>query len=66
MKILAARIKRQLLLDTGKWGHCAIYENELPMHLAVGRKKSKIKDRAIRKGIRISPELLQAGALRDV
>jgi len=29
MKILAARIKRQLLLDTGKWGHCAIYENEL-------------------------------------
>ena len=29
MEILAARIKRQLLLDTGKWGHCAIYENEL-------------------------------------
>src|SRR5262249_27356985 len=29
MKILAARIKRQLLLETGKWGHCAIYENEL-------------------------------------
>jgi hypothetical protein len=29
MKILAARIKRQLLLDTGKWGRCAIYENEL-------------------------------------
>ena len=29
MKILAARIKRQLLLDTGKWGHCAIYESEL-------------------------------------
>jgi hypothetical protein len=29
MKILAARIKRQLLFDTGKWGHCAIYENEL-------------------------------------
>jgi hypothetical protein len=29
MEILAARIRRQLLLDTGKWGHCAIYENEL-------------------------------------
>jgi len=29
LKILAARIKRQLLLDTGKWGHCSIYENEL-------------------------------------
>ncbi len=29
MKILAARIKRQLLFDTGKWGHCPIYENEL-------------------------------------
>ncbi len=29
MKILAARIKRRLLFDTGKWGHCPIYENEL-------------------------------------
>lgn len=29
MEILAARIKRQLLLDTGKWGHRAIYKNEL-------------------------------------
>ena len=29
MKILAAQIKRHLLLDTGKWGHCSIYENEL-------------------------------------
>ena len=29
MKIVAARIKRQLLFDTGKWGHCAIYESEL-------------------------------------
>src|SRR5262249_17309782 len=29
MKILAAPIKRQLLLDAGKRGRCAIYENEL-------------------------------------
>ena len=29
MKTLAARTKRQLLLDTGKWGHCAIYEDQL-------------------------------------
>ena len=29
MKILAARIKRRLLFDTGKWGRCPIYENEL-------------------------------------
>ena len=29
LKILAARVKRHLLLDTGKWGHCSIYENEL-------------------------------------
>ena len=29
LKILAGQIKRRLLLDTGKWGHCAIYENEL-------------------------------------
>jgi hypothetical protein len=29
MKILAARIKRQLLLDVGKWGRCTIYESEL-------------------------------------
>ena len=29
MKILARLIKRQLRLDTNKWGHCAIYEDEL-------------------------------------
>jgi len=26
---LLHEIRRHLLLDTGKWGHCAIYENEL-------------------------------------
>lgn len=29
MKILARQIRRQLRLDTGKFGHCAIYEHEL-------------------------------------
>jgi hypothetical protein len=29
MKILARLIRRQLRLDSGKLGHCAIYEDEL-------------------------------------
>jgi len=29
MKILARLIRGQLKLDAGKYGHCAIYENEL-------------------------------------
>jgi hypothetical protein len=43
MKILAARIKRQLLLDTGKWGRCAIYENELQRIWPLNEENRKAK-----------------------
>ena len=43
MKILAARIKRQLLLDTTKWGHCAIYENELQRIWPLNEENRKAK-----------------------
>jgi len=29
MKILAQLIRRELKLEAGKWGHCAIYEDQL-------------------------------------
>jgi hypothetical protein len=56
MKILAARIKRQLLLDTGKWGHCAIYENELQRiwPLNEENRKQKIEQFAKEYGFRLS------------
>jgi hypothetical protein len=56
MKILAARVKRQLLLDTGKWGHCAIYENELQRiwPLDEENRKSKIEQFAKEYGFRMS------------
>jgi hypothetical protein len=56
MKILAARIKRQLLLDTGKWGHCAIYENELQRiwPLNEENRKEKIEQFAKEYGFRLS------------
>lgn len=56
MKILAARIKRQLLLDTGKWGRCAIYENELQRiwPLNEENRKAKIEQFAKEYGFRLS------------
>lgn len=56
MEILAARIKRQLLLDTGKWGHCAIYENELQRiwPLNEENRKRKIEQFAKKYGLRLS------------
>ena len=56
MKILAARIKRQLLLDTGKWGHCAIYENELQRiwPLNEENRKRKIEQFAKEHGLLLS------------
>jgi hypothetical protein len=49
MKILAARIKRRLLLDTGKWGHCAIYENELQRIWPLNEENRKAKIAAFAK-----------------
>jgi hypothetical protein len=43
MKILAALIKRQLLLDTGKWGHCAIYEDQLQRIWPLNEENRKAK-----------------------
>lgn len=43
MKILAARIKRQLLMDTSKWGHCAVYENELQRIWPLDEENRKLK-----------------------
>ena len=56
MKILAARIKRQLLFDTGKWGRCAIYENELGRiwPLDEQNRKRKIEQFAKEYGFRLS------------
>jgi hypothetical protein len=55
LKILAAGIKRQLLLDTGKWGHCAIYENELQRiwPLNEENRKAKIEQFAKEYGFRL-------------
>jgi hypothetical protein len=36
-------IKRQLLLDTTKWGHCAIYENELQRIWPLNEENRKAK-----------------------
>jgi len=56
MKILAAQIKRQLLLDTTKWGHCAIYENELQRiwPLNEENRRAKIEQFAKEYGFRLS------------
>jgi hypothetical protein len=56
MKILAGRIKRQLLLDTGKWGHCAIYEDELQCiwPLNEENRKAKIEQFAKEYGFHLS------------
>lgn len=56
MKILAGRIKRQLLLDTGKWGHCAVYENELQRlwPLEEENRKAKIEQFAKEHGFKLS------------
>ena len=56
MKILAARIKRQLSSETGRGGHCAIYENELQRiwPLSEENRKAKIEQFANEYGFRLS------------
>ena len=56
MKVLAARIKRQLLRDTGKLGHCAIYEDELQRiwPLNEENRKRKIEQFAKEHGLLLS------------
>jgi len=56
MEILAAPIKRQLLLDTGTLGHCAIYKNELQRTWPLNEenRKRKIEQFTKKYGLRLS------------
>jgi hypothetical protein len=56
MKILARLIKRKLKAQTGEWGHCAIYEDELQRVWPLNEKdrKAKIAKFAKEYGFRLS------------
>ena len=58
MKILARLIKRQLKLklDAGKWGHCAIYEDQLQRLWPIDEvnRKQKIAQFADEQGFKLS------------
>jgi hypothetical protein len=56
MKILARLIRRQLKLDAGKYGHCAIYENELQRLWPIDElnRKQKIAQFADEHGFKLS------------
>jgi hypothetical protein len=56
MKILAGRIRRQLRFHANKWGHCAVYENELQRvwPLDENNRKAKIEQFAKKKGFRLA------------
>jgi hypothetical protein len=43
MKIFARRIRRRLRLQTGRLGHCAIYENELQRIWPLNEENRKAK-----------------------
>ena len=55
MKILARLISRQLRLEAGKWGHCAIYEDELQRVWPINEpnRKANIESFAKRHGFRL-------------
>ena len=56
MNILPRLIRRQLKLDAGKYGHCAIYENELQRlwPLDEVNRKQKIAQFADEHGFKLS------------
>jgi hypothetical protein len=56
MKILARLIKRELRLDAGKLGHCAIYEDELQRIWPINEvnRKAKIEQFAKEQGFRLA------------
>jgi hypothetical protein len=56
MKILARLIRRQLKLDAGKWGHCAIYEDQLQRLWPIDEvnRKQKIAQFADEQGFKLS------------
>ena len=43
MKILARLIKRELRLQAGKYGHCAVYEDELQRVWPINEENRKAK-----------------------
>jgi hypothetical protein len=55
MKILAGLIKRELRLQAGKYGHCAVYEDELQRVWPINEKnrKAKIKKFANENGFQL-------------
>jgi hypothetical protein len=55
MKILAGLIRRQLRLEAGKYGHCAVYEDELQRIWPINEenRKAKIEQFANKNGFRL-------------
>jgi hypothetical protein len=56
MKILAKLIRRELRLQAGKYGHCAVYENELDRvwPITEENRKAKIEQFAKEQGLHLS------------
>jgi hypothetical protein len=56
MKILARLIRRELRLEAGKWGHCAIYEDQLQRVWPIDEqnRKTKIEKFAKERGFRLA------------
>jgi hypothetical protein len=56
MKILAERIRRELRLEPGKFGHCAIYDHELQRiwPITEENRKAKIEQFAKEQGFCLS------------
>ncbi len=56
MKILARLIRRELRLHAGKYGHCAIYEDELQRvwPITEENRKAKIAQFAKEQGFRLA------------
>ena len=55
MKILARLIRRELQLEAGKYGHCAVYEDELQRIWPINEenRKAKIEQFANANGFRL-------------
>lgn len=56
MKILAGLIRRELRLQAGKYGHCAVYEDELQRvwPITEENRKAKIEQFAKEQGFRLA------------
>jgi hypothetical protein len=56
MKILARLIRRELRLQAGKYGHCAVYEDELQRvwPITEENRKAKIEQFAKEQGFRLT------------